>query len=169
MYLFLDFDGVIVPEQAYFYWAKRKDKKRASGSRAERSCPIALSNLDYVCDQVPELLIVISSTWRKYYSLEDIKALLREDGFRNVDRIVAITPSIARGFNDQNGMRGTEIISWLNDNASTEDWVALDDHKYNIKEEHLVLTLQEVGFTLLQAYQVIERFNPDWQRPLFLM
>lgn len=170
-YLALDFDGVIVPEQAYFYWEGREDKKRKNPdlARAQRCCPICISNLNYVCKQVPDLEIVISSTWRKYYKMEDIKEILTEDGFKYVDKIVGITPTIQRGLSDSYGRRGTEIETWLADKTDVQDWVAIDDHANNIDKDHLILTKQEVGFTLLEAYLLIERFVTEWKRPLFLM
>jgi len=171
--LMLDFDGVIIPEQAYLYWNGRSDRKRKNPelSRAARSCPICISNLNYVCTQVPDLKIVISSTWRKYFDLVQLKEVLEEDGFKFCDLIVGITPSIPRGLSDLNGRRGTEIQAWLDEYKEAEviDWVAIDDHKYNIPVDRLVHTQQEVGFTLLQAYSLIERFNSEWERPLFVM
>jgi len=170
-YLFLDFDGVIVPEQAYFYWEERADKRRKNPdlARADRCCPICLSNLNYVCQQVPNLEIVISSTWRKYFDLEALREILTEDGFKYADKVVGITPSMPRGLSDSYGRRGTEIETWLEDKKDVQDWVALDDHANNIDKDHLILTQQELGFTLFDAYLLIERFVPDWKRPLFMM
>jgi len=170
-YLFLDFDGVIVPEQAYFYWEDMANKKRKNPDlvRSDRCCPIAISNLNYVCKQVPNLEIVISSTWRKYFELEDLREILIEDGFKYAEKVVDITPSIRRGLSDSYGGRGTEIETWLKDKKDVQDWIALDDHANNIDKKHLIHTKQEVGFTLLDAYLLIERFIPDWERPVFLM
>jgi len=170
----LDFDGVIVPEQAYFYWEGREDRKRKNPDfdRAARCCPICISNLNYVCKQVQDLKIVISSTWRKYFDLEQLKEILSEDGFKFTDLVVGLTPSIQRGLSDSYSRRGLEIETWIKDSSQepVEDWVALDDHKNNIDEDHLILTQQEVGFTLLNAYSLIERFKKgEWARPLFLM
>jgi hypothetical protein len=170
MYLiFLDMDGVVVPEQAYFYWEGREDGKRKE-YRAPRCCPIAISNLNYVCKNVADLNIVISSTWRKFFDLDDMKTILEDDGFKYADRIIGVTPTVVRSISDSNGRRGTEIENWLAETKDpVKDWVALDDHAFNIDKEHLVLTGQEMGFTILDAYALIERFNPEWERPMFLM
>jgi hypothetical protein len=169
----LDFDGVIVSEQAYFYWEGRKDKKRKVyyEDEAERCCPITISNLNYVCKNVENLIIIISSTWRKYFDLNQLREILEEDGFKYPDLIIDITPSLPRSISDSYSNRGIEIEKWIEDNKEKDitDWVALDDHENNINKDHLILTLQEVGFTLLDAYSLIERFNPNYRRPVFMM
>lgn len=168
----LDFDGVLVPEQSHFYWKHREGCNRAVPElqHAQRCCPIAISNLNYVCEQVLDVRIIISSTWRKYFSIEDLKAILIEDGFRYTDRIIGMTPSIPRGLTGQSN-RGEEIEQWIEGSKEeVEVWVAIDDHSdNNINPDHLILTMQETGFTIIHAYELIERFKPGWIRPVFLM
>ena len=165
--LFLDIDGVLVTEQSYFYWEQRGDEPRKE-TDASRFCPIAVSNLNYLCANVPELLIVISSSWRTYYSLAQIQSFLEEEGFLHGDRLIDVTQVLSLRGNDR---RYREISSWLEEERTVgvKDWVAIDDHDYNIPEEHLCLTPQEVGFTIDHAYTLIQRFMPEWQRPIFLM
>lgn len=174
MYIcFLDMDGVLVTEQAFFYWLRREDCKRKKNDvRADRSCPIAISNLNYLCKNIPDLSVVISSTWRKYFSVEEMQSILEEDGFQYKERIIGKTPEEPRRLSDdQYSCRGTEILKWIEDAKDIEvkDWVALDDHANNISKEHLYQTEQEIGFTIIQAYSIIERFNPKWPRPIFMM
>jgi hypothetical protein len=170
-YLALDFDGVLATEQSHFYWERKTNKKRRQPklNRAYRCCPVAISNLDFVCDNVPDLDIVVSSTWRHLFDLAGLKAILTEDGFMHADRIVGVTPSCRQGFSDRTSRRGQEIKEWLQEQAKVTDWVAVDDHVHDIDEGHLVLTSQVTGFTLHDAYKVIERFSKDWTRPVFLM
>lgn len=164
--LFLDIDGVLHTEQSHFYWEQKKDEKRPGGiTNAERLCPIGISNLNYLCKQVPGLSIVISSTWRTYFSVDELKIIFTEDGFRYPDRIVDITP--VRRLNG--GSRELEIATWLEKNSGVEDWVAVDDREYEIPKDHLILTLQEDGFNIFHAYQIVQRFKAGWERPLFLM
>jgi hypothetical protein len=175
MYLiFLDFDGVIVPEQAYHYWRGREDVKRKSLGpetyvSAPRCCPIAISNLNYVLKNVPDCNIVISSTWRKHFSVDELKAFLTEDGFKYADRVLGCTPSIQRGFSTSSP-RGTEIQKWIDEcDLEITNWIAIDDNQYNIPTEKLIHTKQETGFTVLDAYDVISIFNAKWERPIFCM
>lgn len=133
----LDFDGVIVPEQAYFYWEDKggtlinNKRKNPELHRAARCCPICISNLNYVCRQVKGLKIVISSTWRKYFSLEELKEILVEDGFKFTDLIVGVTPSFQKRLSESSyGRRGEEIEAWIKEcKEQVEDWVALEQHK----------------------------------------
>jgi len=164
--LFLDMDGVLVTEQSYFYWNQQGDETRKEIMGASRFCPIAVSNLNYLCANVPELRIVISSSWRTYYSLEQIQSLLEEDGFLHRDRLIDVTQVLSLHGNDRRFM---EISKWLEKHGEVTDWVAIDDHDYNIPEENLCLTPQEVGFTIDHAYTIIQRLMPKWQRPIFLM
>ena len=162
---FIDIDGVFYTEQSYFYWDLQEDGERKSKLAAERFCPISISNLNYLCQQVPELNIVISSTWRTSFSLDDLRILFGEEGFKYIDRIIDITP-VQRLRGDG---RELEIEAWLKEHPEVKDWVAVDDHAYAIPKDHLVLTLQEDGFNIFHVYSIIERFNPEWKRPVFLM
>lgn len=162
----LDFDGVLNTEQSYFYWRDKSELYR-SEKDAPRLCPIAISNLNYLCEKVENLQIVISSAWRKFHSLENIKKFLEEDGFKHNSLIVGITPVI--GFSG--GRRYQEIKSWMEDKQQEEikDWIAIDDNAFDIPKENLVLTKQEIGLTIIDVYSIIERFNPKWSQPTFLM
>ncbi len=158
--IFLDIDGVLATEQSYFYWGNKKREVK----NAQHFCPIATSNINYLCKSVPDLHIVISSAWRTYFSFEQLQSFLIEDGFLYSERVLGVTPMISR-----RSSRYVEITSWLDANAVVEDWVAIDDHAFNIPASNLCLTKQEVGFTITQAYDLIQRFNPDWLQPIFIM
>lgn len=165
--VFLDFDGVLVTEQGHFYYNQRGEEKRKEFERSDRFCPIAVSNINYLCANVPELKVVISSSWRNRFSLEQIEMILKEDGFLHSDRLIGTTP--VRSLSGDR--RYNEIMGFLerNPDLQVDDWIAIDDHEYNIPPERLCKTKQEVGFTIFQAYELIEKFKPGWPRPIFLM
>jgi hypothetical protein len=161
---FLDIDGVFFTEQAYFYWERKPERKEIK--RSPRLCPIAISNLNYLCSEVEDLRLVISSTWRLHHSLEDLLTLLEEDGFSFKDRIIGVTPCRSLSSGDRRNM---EIESWLEKVADVTEWVAIDDHQFDIPLERLCKTEQEDGFTIMHAYALVKRFKPEWEQPLFLM
>jgi hypothetical protein len=160
---------VLATEQSHFYWNQSGKKSREKEyDHYIRFCPIAISNLNYLCANVSDLNIVISSAWRTFVEFEVIKEFLVEDGFMFVDRILGITPIRSLRSSDR---RYLEIQSWLEEHSDLKikDWVAVDDHEFTIPKEHLVLTAQEVGLDIDKVYSIIKRFRPEWERPIFLM
>jgi hypothetical protein len=103
--LFLDFDGVL---------------------HSEQDAPLArLPLLEQYLHAMPELALVISSTWREAYPFERLQgifsAALRE-------RVIGVTPVLNTRF--QNGGRQREVEAFLLERgwqASEVAWVALDD------------------------------------------
>lgn len=173
--LFLDFDGVLNTEQSYFYWKQHKEPERRvkTDIHAERFCPIAISNLNYLCQQVADVRIVISSSWRNYFPLDVIKELLQEDGFAYTERIIDKTDRCMIKLGRSS--RADEIKEWLENYEKTgsddlvTDWIAVDDHSHNIEDDRLYLVNQEDGLYIEAVYSIIQRFQPDWKRPIFLM
>ncbi len=97
--LFLDFDGVLHPH--------------TSGTC--RHIPL----LEDFLRKHPRVQVVISSTWRFQYSLQELKEWFSEDLW---DRIIDVTPEAAAG----PGSRQHEIELWLREHPALH-WVALDD------------------------------------------
>lgn len=124
--LFLDFDGVLHPDGIARF-----------------------SNLGLFADylsRMPEVEIVVSSTWREDHTLQELK-----DYFpvHMRDQIVGVTPSLEDGY--ECGGRQREIQAYLDaegldgDNCS---WVALDDMRLFFDEDwpHLIATDPGQGF-----------------------
>ncbi len=119
--LFLDFDGVLHP--------------RTSGT-----CRFAPLLAEFLRAQ-PSVQVVISSTWRLQYPLED----LREWFARDVqDRFIDVTPELPGGA----ASRQREIEQWLRRRASVR-WAALDDEAslFTPGCPQLVLTESATGLT----------------------
>ncbi len=101
--LFLDFDGVL---------------------HGAQDAPLArLPLLEQALAAMPELEVVISSTWREVYPLERLQgvfsAALRE-------RVIDVTPVLHTG--SQSGGRQREIEAFLQARGWADvAWVALDD------------------------------------------
>lgn len=125
--LFLDFDGVLNSIK----W--RQDRgaiqaPRMFGFRSEwkfvaetQIDPIAVQ---YLADLVSatDCCIVISSSWRKIYSLPDIQRMLNWRGFDQDERIIGATPSLHKE-------RGHEIRSWIEHcgRGAVESFAIFDD------------------------------------------
>lgn len=135
--IFLDFDGVSHPEpcqqeQLFCYLARIEDVLR----------------------EYPMAEIVISSSWRDEYSLEQLRAFFAPDMGA---RVVGITPSIKNPSSTwlpgqvPEFEREWEIETWLKENRSWDTpWLAIDDRPYWFRPNstNLLRTHSHTGFTL---------------------
>lgn len=116
--IFLDIDGVINTHESMSY--ETDFSKLPSGK-------ILYDNLSYYAIEVLNDIIketnakvVISSSWRLIYPLDDIRFILNKYGF--VGEVIGITPDIYKKH------RGEEIKQWLRSTSEdVESYLVLDD------------------------------------------
>lgn len=113
--LFLDFDGVLNHEKMLRRWIRKTGDNDGIDVYSARALQkiLDISGAD----------VVISSTWRKYYTDEQLKFYLSNRGCPRIN-IIGRTPEIFHS------NRGAEIIMWLNENhvdRVTGTYVILDD------------------------------------------
>ena len=112
MILFLDFDGVLHPEPCH--------------DGAQLFCRLPL--LESLLREFPEVVIVVSSTWRGTRTVEALRALFSDDIGR---RVIGATPSwrdLPELVEMIGYQRQAEIEGWLRQaGIPWEKWVALDD------------------------------------------
>lgn len=113
--VFLDIDGVL--NSANFF-RKENSKYMRSDPRSQLD-PEAISYLNEIADWN----FVLSSTWRKFYEIDEMTQMLRELGFKGM--ISNFTPVL----DWQGALRGNEIRQFLRNNKleSREDYVIFDD------------------------------------------
>ena len=105
MLLFLDFDGVVHPR---------------SGSPFDVSC---IGHIERALTAYPETRIVITSSWREHYPVEQLKKLL---GAELGNRVAGVTPSIRGTYTKY--VRHEEVLQYLKDTDISDCmWIALDD------------------------------------------
>lgn len=139
MLLFLDFDGVLRPVSA-----------------AKNTLPL-LPRLEVVLREHPTASVVISSTWREDFSLQELRTLFSSD-LR--ERIIGCTPVLY--FLDYLHIRHEEILTWLkNNNQQNEAWLALDDDEnlFPPRCENLLLVDAEIGFDRKTEIELCERLS----------
>jgi hypothetical protein len=176
MVLFLDFDGVLNSKQ-HFMMADDKGAAHYDGDLdfadyMDMSQNVNANNmwvLRYILSQLPDLKIVVSSAWGKFYSLDRFKLLFRR--FRlDESRLIGITP---RKISSQ---RRDEIRWWLDLQGEKTPgeriaWLALDDHEIfqlgEADKKNEYLTDSWVGVTMNDAFKVIRHFDPDFIAPFF--
>lgn len=128
--LFLDFDGVL------------HEMKRSRGELCLRP------HFEDVMRDLPHVDIVISSAWRKKYSVDELRALFSPD---IAARILGVTPDLVGDGVEQPSehVRESEVKAWLRDHGrEQEHWVALDDCLWNFEEDcpNLVEVDETIGF-----------------------
>lgn len=124
--IFLDFDGVMNPENNY--------KPDCVFSKS------AVKNLNKLLAEAPDAKIVVSSAWR-HKGLEFVKDTLSKNGIDS-ERVTDITDLVHR--ND----RGHHIERYLKDHKEIKQFVILDDRNDMDKVlDHLVKISFMVGIT----------------------
>lgn len=145
MILFLDFDGVLHPEPCY----------------DEKSLFCCLPRIESVLRDFPEVLVVISSTWREKRSLSELKSFFSAD---ISNRIIGTTPSwkdCPDLFEVIGYQRQTEVEAWLRESDEPwQSWIAIDDKAFLFKPflPNLVKTDSSVGFDEFSERELRQRF-----------
>jgi len=113
--LFLDIDGVLRTHESDCFWSQKLEKPIPPFHKRLFSKE-AIENLNYIV-ALTGAKVVITSTWRIYYTLSELINLFRERGFNG--QIIGVTEMLEN--------RGDEIIDWLN-NHTIKNYVVIDDN-----------------------------------------
>ena len=113
--IFLDVDGVL-----NMYGSSSRTFMKPYGQHIEQHL---VCRLNYICEMVQDLKIVISSSWRN--DMEDLKTQMENQGFKFWDRIIGKT------IHDKTGFRGLEILEWFVKNTA-EKYLVIDDEIIDI-------------------------------------
>ena len=143
MLLFLDFDGVL----------------RRAGSPEYQFDADCLEQFQETLRVLSEVEIVMSSSWKEAFSLNDIKRHFVPD---IASRIIGVTPG---GLRVDNHQRHREVFAFLRRHGwEQRPWVAIDDDPENYRlGANVVVTEPTKGFDRLAAASLIRmaRKNPN--------
>jgi hypothetical protein len=146
--IFLDFDGVINS----LTYATFEGAQWNSSDPAGQIDYIAIGLLNKLIGET-SADVVISSTWRLYYSLDQMKDFLKKKGF--IGNVIGKTPDpfVIDTVTDRRSVRGHEIQSWIDFcEEKIDSFVILDDNsdmahlidklvqttwEFGLQEEHL--------------------------------
>jgi hypothetical protein len=171
--IFVDFDGVLNSKQHFLMVKEKEVKGKDTPKEADLEFMKSNTNpnnmwcLKYILDNVPNLKIVLSTSWRNHFEINLFKELFQFYGL-DAERIIGKTP---KKFSSE---RVHEIHMWLDDQLHSPDtWVALDDHpifqlEYRDKQNEY-LTDSWVGLTILDSFKIIKHFNKDFKEPVILI
>lgn len=148
-----DIDGVLNSVGSFVYNNRLKMAGLTEVPTHRSICPIAASNLLYILEELPDVSLVITSSWRKLYAMNELKALFYQNNLPS-DRIVGVTPvSVSR-------YRGEEIGMYLKEHPEVTDFVILDDDSdMNPYKDRLIKTNCGNGLTFTDAEKVITMFG----------
>ena len=159
--IFLDFDGVLNSEGSFLYEHRRRTQWKLQGIKGDVSetlCNVCTSNFQFILDTYPEVKIVISSTWRVFFSIVQLKEILAS---YHVDssRVIDVTP------NDTTwgGNRGVEIATWLKEHPEVKHYIVIDDNDWGIDAVHpksqIVRTDWNTGMTWNHVLEAIAKLK----------
>lgn len=142
--LFLDIDGVLNSVQ---YAMRTKDVGMLWGMD-----PTCVMLLEEICLKTG-CQLVISSTWRRIYTIREIAAFMIAKGMTIQPPIIGVTPI--------NGtIRGHEVDSWLRNNSfqyeTAPKYICVDDDSDFLPHQTLVQTNNKYGLTKENAERCIE-------------
>lgn len=172
--LFLDFDGVLNSKQ-HFMMIKNvvvQDAKYPETTEFLESKLMLNPNnmwvLGYILKELPDLKIVISSAWGKFYDLDYFKLLFKAFEL-DESRLIDITPRKLSSYRCNEINWSLELLTEKYNEAI--QWIAVDDHEiFNPDEDEFRnqhLTDSWVGLTLLDALKIIKHFDPKFKLPFF--
>jgi hypothetical protein len=146
--IFLDVDGVLNSEETCEHWHEITQGGNGFGGFFREEDAITISDTKWgesLVGRVRKIVeatganIVISSTWRRHFSIEKFKEMFKLYGW-DVP-VIGMTPKLSGG-------RGVEINAWLKNNP-VESYVIIDDVDQFLIEQrpYYVETNMMVGIT----------------------
>ncbi len=175
--LFLDIDGVLNSEQYFVFDA---DARRDLDQGDRHIDPILMRNLGLVFQWVPDLKIVISSAWRKMFSIEELEELFKSYSFPR-GTIIGMTCEQIKGQKfSQNVERIEQIQEYMDDHDLTWVEVAIVDDNmldlgYGVEQayplDRFVQTDNRDGLTYSKAIELASKFvdKKDLKIPVVLI
>lgn len=145
--IFLDIDGVLNSSQSAIF---HNQNEKEFDSQFEMLCPIAIALLRHAIEHT-QAKIVISSTWRKYQSHEDLSNFFKK---HNIE-VVGFTKVL-------DTPRGYEIKEWLSRHPKVKDFIILDDDKDMedlTNTDHFVHINHHTGLNFFDMQKIINKFN----------
>ena len=146
MWVFLDIDGVLVPEKKFEHSIHTQSFLKFD--------PVCLQLFEDVLQPYPDLRVGISSSWRDLFPLEVVRNFFSPTIAR---RVVGFTPLLdTETTAPSQYFRYQEVKEFLRvRNASDDSWLAIDDSRdYYPPDTNLIVTDSYNGFDLRAASQL---------------
>jgi hypothetical protein len=147
--LFLDFDGVLHP-------------RPVTGRSGETNLFSSLHLVENVLREVPDVEVVISSSWRERHSLEEMREYFSENLRERVIDLTPLPADVACYPTLSDYARHAECLTWLARRRPAETlWLAIDDAREEFAPgcANLLLIDGTVGLTPDSAAELLERLQ----------
>jgi hypothetical protein len=153
--LFLDIDGVLNSVQ---YYKKMKYVPQQPSVRTFRHMldESAVAHLQTIIDHT-QCEVVITSTWRRIYELEEIIRIFEDAGLRMPVPFIGTTP-IFHGSNMYGMRRGDEVRAWMNKlplRGVDRTYCCIDDGNGYLPTQNLVLVDNEYGIRAMDVERIV--------------
>lgn len=155
--LFLDIDGVLNSQEWFMMRSSR-------GEEGDDIDPSAVALLNQILER-SSCLIVISSTWRIFHSIEEISKILRDRGFAYPGSIISSTPDLSKKEHGplwKPAQRGDEIVEWRSSHGHVGPFAVLDDDgDMDAVIDHFVQTSNPTGLLEEHVADVLRLLSGD--------
>lgn len=149
--LFLDIDGVLNSSNGRRRESFKHNRACTLHTLFEENMEVLRSIIDVI-----NCKIVISSTWRNNFTLEELKTIF---SVYNIPKHIIIDTTIV----DHNAhTRGFQINEWLKNNRVNK-FVIIDDDVCDIDLPNTIKINGEFGLTFNDAEKIIQLFNKDFE------
>jgi hypothetical protein len=143
MILFLDFDGVLHPQEHGGDLFSRREL------------------LWEILRARPEVRVVFSTAWRERFPLAELIVFATAQGGEDlVERFVGVTPIHPLDQAALGRHRERECLAWLEANRHPGPWLAIDDVQQWFSCPQLYLVDCETGLTAEDVARILERLVP---------
>lgn len=148
--LFLDIDGVLNSERYHHSYEWKNISSKINNGEQKYSPHFLIDKksievLNNLIKSMPDLSIIISSTWKRYGRYEQTKKYLVQNEFQFESQIIDCTPEL----NSLKYCRGDEIQLWLNKHLDVSNYCIVDDDNdmLSTQLENFVQINSKVGLT----------------------
>lgn len=151
--IFCDFDGVLNSVASFIYNNRQNLLGLTDVPTHESFDPIACSNLQFILEELPDVQVVVSSTWRKTKTLCALKEIFKENNLLP-ERMIGTTPIAESRY------RGDEIKQYLDEHPEVTEFCIIDDDSdMEPFMNRLIKTDSRNGLTFTDAEKVIQMFG----------
>ena len=159
--IFLDFDGVLNSQGSFLFESCRRNTWKEQGVKGPVNntlCNVCTVNFQYALQHYKDVKVVISSTWRLLFTLDELKVILDKYHIDS-SRVIGMTKEDP----SDNHSRGDEIQWWLDEHPEVTHYVIIDDNDWDITGKHgkdrFVQTTWEGGMTFAHTQELIEKLS----------
>ncbi len=169
--IFLDIDGVLNSRNSTFIedqknlpgfsdYTDTKEGKALLLFHRDRLDKNSIMCLNYILEKVPDLQIIVHSTWTIYYSIEEVQAALEHMGLTK-GRIIGTTP---KKFSSEK----IHEIGWARQDFEEdykeplEKYLIIENSDIGIKK-NIHLVDDDIGLCFKDLEKIISHFDPDFE------